>query len=84
LPIEALLDKVFVVVFLMFLLHKLTNKVDFLELPIGYYSVYLIFDVISTSLLLNDFLLPGVTWGIGLVRLLIAADVVTFADEDLV
>ena len=82
-PIKALLNQVFVVVLLVLLLHELSHQVDLLELPIGYYPIYLLLDVITAVLLLDYHMLPGVR--VLLVRsLLTIAHIMTLSHQDLV
>jgi hypothetical protein len=59
-PIETLLYEVLVVVLMMLLLHELPDKVDLLQLPIGYNSIDLVFDEIPSLLLLDNLVLSAV------------------------
>ena len=81
--IKALLHQVFVVVLLMLLLHELSHKVNLLELPIGYYPVYLLLDKIAALLLLDYHMLPRMRFLL-VWSLLTIAHVVAFTHQDLV
>lgn len=82
--VEAFFYQILVVIFLMLLLHQLSHKVNFLELPIGYYPIDLVLNEVSALLLLHYHHLAGAFLGLLPFRLLLTADVMAFSHKDLV